>query len=66
MTAIYSRKEMVQLISDQRIPDDRRMFIGLLFLAGIRFGEAAAFRWHHYDPHAEPLGRLSIAKSYST
>ena len=42
------------------------MFIGLLFLAGIRFGEAAAFRWHHYDPHAEPLGRLSIAKSYST
>jgi len=38
----------------------------LLFLAGVRFGEASALRWRHYDAERKPLGRLSIAKSYST
>jgi integrase len=65
-TAIYARSEVVQIISDERIPKDRRMLDALLFLAGIRFGEAAALRWHHYDGNAEPLGRLTIAKSYNT
>lgn len=65
-TAIYSRAEVEQIIVDERIPHDRRMCDALLFLAGIRFGAAAALRWHHYEPGAEPLGRLTIAKSYST
>jgi hypothetical protein len=42
------------------------MYDALLFLAGIRFGEASALRWSHYDAKAEPLGRLTIAKSYNT
>jgi integrase len=33
---------------------------------GIRFGEASALRWRHYDLDLEPLGKLSIARSYST
>jgi len=65
-TAIYSRAEVEQIISDTHVPDDRRMLDALLFLAGIRFGEAAALRWHHYDDKAQPLGRLVIAKSYNT
>jgi integrase len=65
-TAIYARAEVEQIISDDRVPPDRRMLDALLFLAGIRFGEAAALRWHHYDAKAEPLGRLIIAKSYNT
>jgi integrase len=65
-TAIYSRDEVEQIISDERIPHDRRMYDALLFLAGIRFGEAAALRWRHYESTARPLGRLSIARSYNT
>ncbi len=65
-TAIYSRAEVEQIIIDERIPEDRRMYNALLFLAGIRFGEASALRWRHYDPTAQPLGRITIARSYST
>src|SRR5262245_38879105 len=31
----------------------------------MRFGEAAALRWRHYEPHVGPLGRLSIEASFS-
>jgi integrase len=65
-TAIYTRDEVEQILTDGRIPHDRRIYDSLLFLAGIRFGEASALRWRHYDPKAEPLGRLAIARSYST
>ena len=65
-TAIYSRKEVEQMLTDERIPEDRRMYNALLLLAGIRFGEASALRWRHYDSSAEPLGRITVARSYST
>jgi integrase len=65
-TAIYSRDEIERIIVDERIPPDRRMYDALLFLAGIRFGEASALRWRHYDSEIGPLGKLSIARSYST
>ena len=65
-TAIYSRDEIERIIVDERIPWDRRMYDALLFLAGIRFGEASALRWRHYDSEIRPLGKLSIARSYST
>jgi len=65
-TAIYGRAEIEQIIVDERIPWDRRMYDALLFLAGVRFGEASALRWRHYDAEMKPLGRLSIAKSYNT
>jgi integrase len=65
-TAVFTRGEVEQLISDDRIPVDRRVIYGLLALSGARFGEVAALRWRHYDPTLEPLGRLVIAGSWST
>lgn len=64
--AIYSREEVEQIISDERIPEDRRTLYTLLFVAGLRFGEASALTWSAYDAGAEPLGRLEIAASYDT
>jgi integrase len=65
-TAVFMRDEVEQLISDERIPEDRRVAYTILFLAGLREGEMAALRWEHYDAESEPLGRLLVAYSYST
>jgi len=64
--AVFSHAEAVALICDERLPEDRRMFYGVLFLTGMRFGEGAALRWRHYDLAAARLGRLLTANSYST
>ena len=64
-TAIFTRAEVEGLISDARIPEDRRALYALLALAGLRFGEAAALRWSAYDPTLAPLGKLVVASSYS-
>jgi hypothetical protein len=42
------------------------MAYALEILSGVRPGEAAALRWRHYDPTVRPLGKLLVAKSYST
>src|SRR5262245_56422801 len=65
-TAVFTRTEAETVISDERVPEDRRAAYALLFLAGVRFGEAAALRWRDYDAAAEPLGRLHVAQSYNT
>ncbi len=64
--ALFTRDEAEQLISDPRIPMDRQLVYGFGLLAGMRPGEAAALRWRMYDARAEPLGRLTVASSYST
>jgi integrase len=64
VTARYSRDELEILISDPRLPIDRRVFYALEGIAGLRLGEAAGLRWRHYDPSLKPLGRLLIATSY--
>jgi hypothetical protein len=64
--AVFSRAEAVEIISTPRIPLDRSVVYALELLAGIRTGETAALRWRRYDPTAQPLGRLSVAKSYNT
>lgn len=65
-SAVFTRGEVEALISDERIPEDRRVLYALLVLTGCRWGEAASLRWRDYDPEAAPLGRLVIARSYST
>jgi hypothetical protein len=60
-TAVYSRDEAERLISDDRIPLDRRVFYALMLCAGLRSGEAAGRRWSDYDADAAPLGRLLVA-----
>jgi integrase len=64
--AVFTRGEVEQLISDERIPEDRRVFYAIAFLAGMRTGEVSALRWSSYDAEIEPLGKLLVARSYST
>ena len=64
--AIFSRDEVVKILGDPRVPADRRAVYALMFLGGLRFGEAAALRWRHYDRDAIPLGKLTIAAAYDT
>lgn len=63
--AVFTRDEVEQLISDERIPEERRTPYALLFLGGMRIGEASALRWRVYDATINPLGRLLIASSYN-
>lgn len=65
-SAYYSVEEANRLISDERIPFDRRVVYAVLFFTGMRWGELAALRWSRWDHAAKPLGRLQIALSYST
>ena len=64
--ATYTQREVEQLISDVRIPVERRVLNALKALSGLRHGEAAGVRWRHYDLTLEPLGRLVVATSYDT
>lgn len=64
--AVFTREEAEALISDSRIPEDRRIVYGFGLLLGLRPGEAAALRWRHYEPTIKPLGGLTVATSYST
>jgi len=64
--AIFTRDEAEQLISDSRIPEDRRVLNAVELLGGLRPGETAALRWRHYDPTQEPLGRLSVIASWNS
>lgn len=63
-TAVFTRSELEALISDERIPEPRRVFYALLIYTGMRLGEAAGRRWSDYDTEATPLGRLVVATQY--
>ena len=63
-TAVFTRREVETIISDERVPLDRRVLYALLFLTGCRFGEVAALRWRAYDRTLAPLGRFSVHASY--
>jgi integrase len=64
--AKFSREEVVMLLTDPRIPPDRRVLYALLFLAGLRFGEASALKWRNYTAELEPLGQLLVAWSFNS
>ena len=59
--AVYSREEAEQLVSDDRIPLDRRILYLLQLATGARSSEANAITWAMYDAAALPLGRITIA-----
>jgi integrase len=63
--AVFSREEVERIVSDEDLPEDRRVLYAMVFLLGARIGEVAALRWTHYDAKAEPLGRMIIAQSFS-
>jgi integrase len=62
--AIFTRRE-VSYLTSSAVTEDRRVLYAILAFAGLRFGEAAALRWRHYDPRATPLGSLTVAASFS-
>jgi integrase len=62
-SAVFTRDELEQLVSDARIPEDRRVVYGLLGIGMLRHGEAAGLRWSKVQK-AEPLGRLVVDSSY--
>lgn len=64
--ARFSSGEVEQLISDERIPEDRRVWYALATLTGARPGEIIAVRWRHYSPELEPLGLLQFAYAFNS
>src|SRR5713226_2465102 len=64
--AVFTREEVEQLISDKRIPEDRRVFYAIAFLGGLRTGEVSALRFRACDASLEPLGRLLVSASFDT
>lgn len=64
-TAKFGRAELELLISDTRIPMDRRVLYGLEGIGALRHGEAAGLRWRHLDSSLEPLAALIVATSYN-
>lgn len=60
--AIYTRAEVEQLISDDRIPIDRRVLYALKFFTG-RHSEVSGLTWEQYDADVKPLGALAVDKT---
>ena len=63
--AIYTREEVERLISDVRIPEDRRLLYALKGLAALRHSEAAGLRWRQHDKTLEPLAALNLEETKS-
>jgi integrase len=64
--ARFSRDEVQQLVTDSRIPEQRRVAYAVEFMTGLRTGEASALKWGDYETHHEPLGKLLCYASYNT
>lgn len=60
--AIFTRREVEQLISDPRIPFDRRVLYALKFFTG-RHGEVSRLTWNEYDASIKPLGALRFGET---
>lgn len=65
-SALFTRTEAESLISDARVPADRRVLWGLMAAGGLRHGEAAGLRWRHVDRETKPLGSIFVCTSYDT
>lgn len=59
----FYREEIVELVSDVRVPLVRRVVYTLLFLTGMRASELSVLRWVDYDPRRAPLGCLTLARA---
>lgn len=61
--AVFTRPEVIRLLTATAVPEFWRMLWAVLFLTGARRGEALELRWRDLDPEAEPLARLTISRS---
>ena len=62
--AIFTRTEIEQIISDDRLPEYRRVIYALKFFTG-RHGEVASMKWSQYDAATRPLGTVNLGKTKS-
>lgn len=62
--AILARDEARALISEPLELFDRLTW-GLILFTGLRTGEVSALRWRHLEFDVKPLGRMTIAFSWS-
>ena len=62
--AVFSREELEALISDSRVPHDRRVMYALASVGCLRHGEAAGLRSRDVVFGLEPLGRIVVLTSY--
>lgn len=62
--AIFTRGEIEQILSDARIPEDRRVIYALKFFCG-RHTEVLSSTWMRYDATTEPLGTLHVVETKS-
>lgn len=58
--AVFTRAEVEQLISDERLGEFHRALWGTIFLGGLRIGEALPRRWRDLDARREPLSGLEV------
>lgn len=64
--ATYTVHEVERLISDVKIPVERRVQYALKAIAGLRHGEMAALCWRHLDYTAEPLARINVVQAWDS
>lgn len=64
--AIFSRSEIVALISDVRILEAHRVLWALVLLGGMRIGEACGRRWADIDDEFRPLAKMHIDSAWVT
>jgi integrase len=66
LSAVYTLAELELLISDERVPMDRRVLYALEGVAALRHGEAAGLHWRNcgVKPETPPLSMLYVAYSY--
>ena len=60
----YRHHEAVALMTDLRVPADRRILNTLQALTGMRIGEACGRRWRDYDRETPGLGALHVWSQY--
>jgi len=62
-TAVFTRDEVEHILSDERIPEDRRMFYALLSSPAAlrRSRRPGGGEMRDYEPDATPLGLLHVA-----
>lgn len=63
--AVFTRDELVALISDPRLPMVRRVAYAVALITGMRGGEEFNRRWRDYNSSMEPLGEMRLATAWS-
>lgn len=63
--AVYTRAEVEQLISDERLPLFHRVWWALGFFTGMRANEVAALYWKNLVTTETPLQQLKVRQSYN-